>query len=51
LLVKAVPDVEYVRVSEDADRVNAGTATTVVSAIVETKETLPELSLTTTYAL
>ena len=35
----------------DEERVNAGLATTVVSEIVEIVETLPELSLTTTYAL
>jgi hypothetical protein len=51
LVVKAVPEVKYVRVAEAADSVNAGAATTVVNVIVETKETLPELSLTTTYAL
>jgi hypothetical protein len=40
-----------VRVSEDDVRVKAGLATTVVSKMVEIEETLPELSLTTTYAL
>jgi hypothetical protein len=51
LVVNAVPDVKYVRVAEDEDRVNAGAETTVVNEIVETKEVLPELSRTTTYAL
>ena len=51
LVVNAVPDVKYVLVAEDADRVNAGAETTVVNEIVETKEVLPELSFTTTYAL
>jgi hypothetical protein len=50
-VVNAVPDVKYVRVAEDEDSVNAGAATTVVNEIVETKEVLPELSRTTTYAL
>jgi hypothetical protein len=50
-VVNAVPDVKYVRVAEDEDRVNAGAETTVVNEIVETKEVLPELSRTTTYAL
>ena len=48
LVVNAVPDVKYVRVAEDEDRVNAGAETTVVNEIVETKEVLPELSRTTT---
>jgi hypothetical protein len=47
-VVNAVPDVKYVRVAEDEDRVNAGAATTVVNEIVETAEVLPELSRTTT---
>jgi hypothetical protein len=51
LVVKAVPDVKYVLVAEAAERVNAGAATTVVNVMVETSETLPETSLTTTYAL
>ena len=46
--MNAVPEVEYVRVSDDAERETAGFATAVVREIVETKETLPELSLTTT---
>jgi hypothetical protein len=50
-VVNAVPDVKYVRVAEDEDRVNAGAETTVVNEIVEITEVLPELSLTTTYAL
>ena len=44
LVVNAVPDVKYVRVSDEAERVNAGAATTVVNVIVETKEVFPELS-------
>ena len=47
-VVNAVPDVKYVRVAEDEDRVNAGAETTVVNEMVETKEVLPELSRTTT---
>jgi hypothetical protein len=44
LVVNAVPDVKYVRVSDEDERVNAGAATTVVNVIVETKEVFPELS-------
>jgi hypothetical protein len=44
LVVNAVPDVKYVRVAEAAERVNAGTETTVVNVIVEIKEVFPELS-------
>jgi hypothetical protein len=44
LVVNAVPDVKYVRVSDEDERVNVGAATTVVNVIVETKEVFPELS-------